>query len=226
MILFMPRQRVTNEVPPTWALRLKARRVELNDKSRLDIELETNGAINQKMLSRIEIGDKNPVDLELAQFFAYLKSLEWTPFDFERETRLKLPSELSLMARQVFDSNAKASTAFSSLSEAAKANAHHANIKFDARISELDFMDVDLEYPIGKIGLTIATIDPLARIGKLFVIKDVPSGVAFLSSKPVEGRTEIAVRLVSGASFQILDATNLELMGEVTTLYRDPTYRH
>jgi hypothetical protein len=226
MIQLMPRQKVTNEIPPAWALRLKARRVELNDKSRLDIEVETKGAINQKMLSRIEIGEKNPVDLELAQFFAYLRSLQWTPFDFERETRLKLPLELSSMARQVFDSTAKASTAYSSLAEAASANAHHGSARFDARISESDFLDVDLEYPVGKIGLTIATIDPMVRIGKLFVIKDVPSGIAFLSSKPVEGRTEIAVRLVSGASFQILAATNLELMGEVTTLYRDPTYRH
>jgi repressor LexA len=79
---------------PSWALRLKVRRIGLNDKSRLDVENETNGIIYQRLLARIESGEKNPIELEVPQFFEYLRAMQWTPTEFERETGLAIPDQL------------------------------------------------------------------------------------------------------------------------------------
>jgi phage repressor protein C with HTH and peptisase S24 domain len=97
--MFMPmvQQSTTEAQPhllPSWVLRLKMRRIELNDKSRLEVENETNGIVYQRLLSRIENGDKNPVELEVHQFFEYLRALNWSPLEFERETGLAIPDEL------------------------------------------------------------------------------------------------------------------------------------
>jgi phage repressor protein C with HTH and peptisase S24 domain len=84
------------EPPPatSWAIRLRIRRVELDNKSQMAIENETSGIIYQRLLSRIENGDKNPVELEVHQFFEYLRALNWSPLEFERETGLAIPDEL------------------------------------------------------------------------------------------------------------------------------------
>ena len=76
---------------PAWANRIRTRRAELDNKSQLEIEAETDGVLYQRLMSRIENGTKNPIELEVSQFAAFLQSLKWTVDDFIRETGLEVP---------------------------------------------------------------------------------------------------------------------------------------
>lgn len=69
---------------------IAARRAFLG-KSAMDVENETKGLINQKMMYRIEAGKPHPLDLDAKKLFALLAVLEWTAEEFIRETNIDLP---------------------------------------------------------------------------------------------------------------------------------------
>lgn len=69
---------------------IAARRAYLG-KSAMDVENETRGVINQKMVYRIEAGKPHPLDLDVKKFNALLEVLDWTAEQFARETGVELP---------------------------------------------------------------------------------------------------------------------------------------
>lgn len=73
--------------------RVAARRSYLR-KTQEGIEVETNGILKQRMLSRIEMGDKSVGSLSTSQTSALMRVLKWTPEEFETETGVQLPERI------------------------------------------------------------------------------------------------------------------------------------
>lgn len=69
--------------------RIRARRA-FHKLSRPAVSHATDGVLYERLQKRIEDGDKKVRTLRVNQVAAYLKVLEWTPEDFERETGVPL----------------------------------------------------------------------------------------------------------------------------------------
>jgi transcriptional regulator with XRE-family HTH domain len=217
---------IENADLPKWALAIRDWRVRIY-KSQPKLEEATNEVLSQTTISRLERAEKTPDMLTVTEFFALLKAFDWTIEDYERETGLKISPILIHSIRHALESDKKAADAFKSLKDAASKDAHANGTSFNARVTNSDFIDIDADLGfVNRLGLTVITVDPMAKIGKIFLYKDPASKIAFLTSKSKEGRTQIAVRPIEGDHFEFLESSDLEFMGEVTTLYRDPTYRH
>lgn len=72
--------------------RIRARRSYLN-KSRPDIERETNGLLYTDLQKRVENGDKKVRTIYAGHLKAYMAALDWTPADLERETGISILEE-------------------------------------------------------------------------------------------------------------------------------------
>lgn len=75
---------------PEAGARIRARRAFLN-KSRPDLAKATDNVLYVELQKRIEDGDKKVRTLTVPQAAAYMRELDWTPEEFERETGVEVP---------------------------------------------------------------------------------------------------------------------------------------
>jgi SOS-response transcriptional repressor LexA len=78
---------------PTWAQRLKERRVQLH-KSQEELAAQSKNVLNQTVISRLERGQSQPLEsLSLKELVAYLSVLELNLESFLQLTKLEFPFE-------------------------------------------------------------------------------------------------------------------------------------
>ena len=81
-----------------WANTIRKRRKELHKQQ---VDINSNGIITARILGMLERNEKDIETLETRQVTALLDFLEWTPEQFYRETKIKLPGWITPMSLEL-----------------------------------------------------------------------------------------------------------------------------